>query len=155
MTTVVDPPRPAPDRPAVRWWASRPAWIVLGLVAVGALAVGSVHPAVSSAAARRAALDAVIKCPACEDLSIAQSDAPSAVSLRREVATFVADGWSNGRIESWVTARFGPSALLVPQSSGVSGVLFFVPVALIAIAAVLLGRYLWRRRSTAADRSGP
>lgn len=129
--------------------SSRPAWAVLAVVAVVALAVGSVHSPSSSVSAREAQLDSIIKCPACEDLSIAQSGAPSAVALRHRIDSFVADGWSDARIETWVTNRFGSDALLVPQAGGVSTVLYAVPLATIACAAAGLGLYLWRRRNGA------
>lgn len=144
---------PARSGRPVRWWASRPAWLVLAAVAIAVLAVGSVHP-VTAAKARTSYLDSVIKCPACEDLSIAQSDAPSSVSLRHRVASFVSDGWSEARIEDWVTGRYGSNALLVPPTSGVSSTLYLVPTVLVAGAAAGLGYFLWRRRSP-RDRGGP
>lgn len=137
------------SRPASRatsWWASRVAWAVLAAIAVAVLAYGSFHSSPSGNAARAAQLDTVIKCPSCEDLSIAQSDAPSAVTLRHEVAGFVAKGWSNARIEAWVTARYGSDGLLIPSSSGASEMLYIVPVALVGAAVAGLGWYMWRRR---------
>jgi cytochrome c-type biogenesis protein CcmH/NrfF len=145
-------PRPRP-RSAASPLATRTAWLLLALVAIAALAIGSVHGSSSSATAREAQLDSVIKCPACQDLSIAQSDAPSSVALRRRVAQFVAEGWSNARIESWVTQRYGSNALLVPQGGGVGDTLYLVPVAAIGIAAAGLGWYLWRRRPMASSGS--
>jgi cytochrome c-type biogenesis protein CcmH len=135
------------------WWASRMAWMLLVAVGVTMLAIGSTHPRESSSAARVAQLDSIIKCPACEDLSIAQSDAPSSLALRTRVEQFVADGWSSGRIESWVTSRYGSDALLVPPTSGVDETLYVVPLAVLGAAVVGLGWYLWRRRSVA--RNGP
>jgi cytochrome c-type biogenesis protein CcmH len=137
---------PASGGVPARWWASRAAWLVLAAIALAALAVGSIHNSGSAAAARTAQLDTVIKCPACEDLSIAQSDAPSAVALRRRVARFVASGWSDARIESWVTARYGTNALLVPPAGGVNDTLYVVPVAAIGLAVAGLGWHLWQRR---------
>ncbi len=128
------------------WWASRVAWAVLAAVAVVVLAIGSVHQPVSSAAAREAQLDSVIKCPACEDLSIAQSDAPSAVALRHRVDAFVVAGWSDSRIESWVTGRYGEAALLVPQASGESATLYFVPIVLVGLGVIGVGWFFWKRR---------
>lgn len=132
--------------------ASRAAWLLLAAVAIAFLAYGSWHTSPSSAKARIASLDSLIKCPACEDLSIAQSDAPSSVTLRHEVARFVDKGWSDARIESWVTARYGSDALLIPQSSGDSAVLYLVPIGLVGLAVAGLGWYLWRRRPGPAGR---
>jgi cytochrome c-type biogenesis protein CcmH/NrfF len=127
--------------------ASRTAWLLLAVVAIALLAIGSVHGGGSSAQARTAQLDSIIKCPACEDLSIAQSDAPSSMALRHRVYQFVGEGWSNARIESWVTGRYGSDALLVPASSGMGETLYVVPLAAIGLAVGCLGWYLWRRRS--------
>lgn len=130
-----------------RPWASPASWIVLGIVAVVLLILGSIHPAFSSRTARTSALDSVIKCPQCDDLSIAESNAPSSLQLRHRVEGFVAAGWSNERIESWVTARYGSGALLLPPDGGASETLYLLPVAFVVLAAGALGWYLWRRRS--------
>ena len=145
MSARVARPAARSGRP-VRWWATRPAWIALAAVAAAFLAFGSIHP-ITAAKARTSYLDSIIKCPACEDLSVAQSGAPSAVSLRHRVATFVHEGWSDARIEDWVVGRFGSNALLVPPTSGVSSTLYLVPTVLVGGAAVGLGYFLWRRRS--------
>ena len=99
-----------------------------------------------SSAARIAHLDSVIKCPSCVDLSIAQSDAPIAVGLRAEVASWVHEGLSDPRIEQLVVARFGQQVLLVPSGSAADVALWVVPISVLGVAAALLAAYLWRRR---------
>jgi len=130
--------------------SSRIAWVALAATAVVLLAIGSVHPPASTAAARTSYLDSIIKCPACEDLSIAQSEAPSSMTLRHEVADWVAAGWNNERIEQAVVARYGPGGLLIPAGSGLDATLYLVPLAAISAAGVGLGSYLWRRRGSPA-----
>jgi cytochrome c-type biogenesis protein CcmH len=132
--------------------SSRVAWALLLVIAVVLLVIGSITPSVSSAEARISRLDSIIKCPACEDLSIAQSDAPTSVTLRNDVATWVHAGWSDRRIEQAVVARYGPGGLLLPAASGIDAALYFIPLGAIGIAVVLLAVFLWRRqrRSTAA-----
>lgn len=145
--------RPAFRRIALPPWrslasllTSRTAWACLAAIAVALLAIGSIHPPPSTAAGRIAHLDGVIKCPACEDLSLAQSDAPSSVTLRREVASWVHEGWSDSRIEQAVVARYGQAGLLLPESSGPAAALYVVPIALVGTAAAGVGWLLWRRR---------
>lgn len=128
------------------WWSSRSAWVVLAVVAVVVFAVGSFDGHGTANSAREAQLDSIIKCPACQDLSIAQSDDPSSMALRQRVAGFVKNGWSDARIESWVTSRYGSDALLLPPSSGADETLYVVPVAAIGIAIFGLGWYFWRRK---------
>jgi cytochrome c-type biogenesis protein CcmH len=129
--------------------SSRIAWVVFVVAAVAVLAVGSYHPPPSSAAVRISQLDSVIKCPGCEDLSIAESQAASSVTLRGEVARWVHEGWSNARVEQAVVDRYGETGLLVPQNAAGS-VLYLLPAALVLIAALCLAIFLWRRRSLAA-----
>ncbi len=125
---------------------SRIAWACLAVTAAALLVVGSIHPPPTTAAGRIAHLDSVIKCPACEDLSLAQSDAPSAVTLRHEVASWVGKGWSDARVEQAVVARYGQAGLLLPQSSGAATALYVVPLALVGGGAAGVGLFLWRRR---------
>lgn len=126
--------------------SSRLAWGVLAVAAISLLVIGSINPPSSAAAARIAGLDSIIKCPACEDLSIAQSDAPSSVTLRNEVASWVHAGWSDARIKQAVIARYGPGGMLLPPANGVDAALYYIPLGAIGIAAVGLGWYLWRRQ---------
>lgn len=136
----------AKRRPVTRLLSSRLAWGVLLVAAITLLVVGSISPSSNGTAARISRLDSVIKCPACEDLSIAQSDAPSSVTLRNEVSAWVHEGWSDARIEQAVVARYGPSGLLLPPASGVDAALYYIPLGAIAVAAAALGWYLWRRQ---------
>lgn len=126
--------------------SSRISWAVLLVVAAGLLLLGSINPPVSSAAARISRLDSIIKCPACEDLSIAQSAAPSAVTLRNQVAGWVHQGWSNARVEQAVVADYGPGGLLLPPAGGIDGALYLVPLGAIGAAAAALGWFFWRRQ---------
>jgi cytochrome c-type biogenesis protein CcmH len=131
----------------------RVAWALLACVVVATLAVGSVHPGVSSESARISRLDSIIKCPSCDDLSIAQSDASTAVALRAVVAADVHAGESDAQIEAYAVARYGPSILLQPSNP----LVWVLPIAGIAVAAGALGVVLWRRRRGSrveGDRSG-
>jgi cytochrome c-type biogenesis protein CcmH len=109
------------------------------------LVCGSIHSGTDGAAARIAHLESIIKCPSCEDLSIAQSNAPTAVGLREVVAADVRAGKSDAAIEQYVVSRYGPSMLLEP-GGGIGAVAWVLPLAALAVAAVAVGGTLWRRR---------
>lgn len=130
-----------------RWWATRLAWALLGAVVTLALVFGAMGHSRPSSTARIAYLDSIVKCPACEDLSVAQSDAASAVSLRHRIRAFVDEGWSDGRIETWITKRYGSDTLLLPPTSGASEALYVIPLVGLGVAVLALGWYLWRRRA--------
>jgi cytochrome c-type biogenesis protein CcmH len=127
---------------------SRPLWALLAVTGAVALAVGSVHPAGAGAARRISALDSVIKCPSCTDISIAQSSAPDAVTLRHDVAARVRAGESDAEIEAWVEGIYGPGVLLQPPASGVDLLVWVVPLAVTGAAVAGLALLFWRRRSS-------
>ncbi len=148
--------RAIPNGPSVstlsRIAQNRWAWAVLFLVAVTALTIGSVHRPPPSDAARAASLDSVIKCPSCQDLSIAQSDAGVATALRGEVRRLVDRGWSNQRIERFVVAQYGSDEILAPSSNFP----WLVPLVIGGLAAFAVGiglvrARLQRRRRASAD----
>ncbi len=131
---------------------------VLALVALAvALVIGSgvTSSAAPSAARRAAALDTQIRCPSCEDISVAQSTASSAIAVRREVARLAAAGESDRAIEQRLVAQYGPSILLSPPDSGLSSLVWLVPLVAGILALAALGAFFWRRsrswRSLRAD----
>jgi cytochrome c-type biogenesis protein CcmH len=127
-----------------------PLWTLLGVVLVVALLVGSgvLRSSPPTAAQRAAAIESDIRCPSCEDLSVAVSSAPTAVTVRSTVRQLVDQGWTDARIEDYLVARYGSTIVLDPSTSGWSALVWVLPVAggLVAVAglAVVLRR---RRRS--------
>jgi cytochrome c-type biogenesis protein CcmH len=118
---------------------------VLAVVVIVLLAIGSVHPAGTTNQQRIARLDATIKCPSCADLSIGQSSAPQAVTLRNQVRTFVDDGWSDQRIDAWVSQRLGSDEILTP-SSGLDVLVWVLPLVALAVGLFAIAFVIFRRR---------
>jgi cytochrome c-type biogenesis protein CcmH len=125
------------------WWGPVTLFIVLAVaLALGSgIAVGG-HP---SDARRVAALDAQIRCPSCEDLSVAQSSASSAVAVRNQVSRMVAEGRTTAEIEDSLVAQYGTTILLRPPTRGLTAVVWYAPVVAGGAAAAALGVYFWRR----------
>ncbi len=150
----------SPDRrPEARWpagrWSRRPRWVGVALPAVVlavALAIGSGVGAGGrpTDAQRAAALDTQIRCPSCEDLSIAQSSAPEAVAVRRQVAGLVRAGRSDAQIEQVLVGEWGTTILLRPPDHGLTAVIWIAPVVLAAGAMGGVGVLFWRRTSAMA-----
>ena len=118
-------------------------WAV-ALVAVAGLALVSA-PSASSSASRIAHLESLVRCPACEDISVAQSNATSAVAVRHEIAQRVRAGASDSQILTSLEATYGTSVLLSPSTSGLGSLLWLVPVAAL-VAMLIAGVRLGRRR---------
>ena len=108
-----------------------PLWTLLGVVLVVALVVGSgvLSSSPPTAAQRAAAIESVIRCPSCEDLSVAQSSAPTAVAVRATVAQLIAEGRTDEQIEDYLVARYGASIVLDPPASGWSLLVWLLPLA--------------------------
>ncbi|HUC35519.1 MAG TPA: cytochrome c-type biogenesis protein CcmH [Acidimicrobiales bacterium] len=127
----------------VRWTL----WGSLAVALAASLALGASRPAGAPTPAQRAAaIDAVLRCPSCEDISVAASSAPVAVAIREVVARRVAEGQSTAQIEAFLESRYGPGILLRPPASGVSILVWVVPLVALALGALGLGALFWRRR---------
>ena len=117
-------------------------WAAALLVVVG-VAV-AVSPAASSTATRIAHLESLVKCPSCEDLSVAESSATTAVAVRHEIVADVAAGKSDDQILTSIEDAYGTSILLSPPTSGLGVLLWVVPL-LVVFVLVLVGLRLRRR----------
>jgi cytochrome c-type biogenesis protein CcmH len=102
-------------------------WVV-ALVAVVALVIVST-PSTPSAAARAAHLETLVKCPSCQDLSVAQSNSSSSLAVRHQIETMVARGESDSQVLTTIETAYGPSILLSPSTGGLGVVLWILPTA--------------------------
>jgi cytochrome c-type biogenesis protein CcmH len=134
-----------------------PLWTGLGAVLVVALILGSgiLTSSPPTDAQRAAAIDSVVRCPTCEDLSVAQSTAPTAVTVRAAVAQQIAEGRSDQQVESYLVGRYGSSIVLDPPAAGWSLLVWLLPLLVgCAATAGLVVVLVRRRRLTGVDRGG-
>ena len=120
---------------------------MLGLVLVGALAFGSrgdSGPPTEDQRVRR--ITSVVRCPTCRGLSVAQSDAPSAESIRDEVRRRVQEGETDTQIKAYLVSRYGEDILLQPEADGLGLLVWALPVIGGAVAVVTLALVLRNRR---------
>src|SRR6266705_3416043 len=100
-----------PSPTFVRKWA---AWIAL--CAVVAVVIGILlWPGGSPTAAERArSLESELKCPECQGLSVADSQAPTSRAIRADITKRIAHGESDEDIRQTYIDRYGESILLAP-----------------------------------------
>ena len=106
------------------------------------------------------AIETNIRCPSCEDLSVAQSSAPTAVAVRTTVQRQIAEGRSDQQIEAYLISRYGASIELDPPASGWSLLVWLVPVlagvgGLAVVTTVLVRRHLAVIGNAAGGDDGP
>jgi len=121
------------------FWLWAAAFVVVLVVAI------TVTPSTPSAASRIAHLESLVKCPSCEDLSVADSNATTAVAVRAQIAAEVHHGESDNAILTSIEDAYGPSILLSPSTTGL-GVLLWVGPLAVVLVLVLVGLRLVRRR---------
>jgi cytochrome c-type biogenesis protein CcmH len=124
-----------------------PLWTALGAVLVVALVLGSgiLTSSPPTDAQRAAAIESVVRCPTCEDLSVAQSTAPTAVAVRAAVTQQIAEGRSDQQVEAYLVDRYGSSIVLDPPARGWSLLVWLLPLlggcaAIAALVVVLVRR---------------
>lgn len=118
-------------------------WCV-ALAAVATLVIAAA-PSVPTSEARIARLEGLVRCPACEDISVAQSNATAAIAVRHEIVAKVRHGDSDNQILTSLEATYGTSILLSPPTSGFGTLLWIVPIGGLVLV-VITGLRLARRR---------
>jgi len=95
-------------------------------------------------------LEGDLRCLVCQNQTLADSNAPLAEDLRREVRTLAVAGKSDDEIRAYLVARYGDFVLYRPPVKGTTWLLWFGPFALLALGALVwLG--VVRRRRTAPE----
>jgi cytochrome c-type biogenesis protein CcmH/NrfF len=111
-------------------------WLAMAAVLVVALAAGVVDDGGPSTPEERARnLAETVACPACDGQSVAER---------------IEQGASDDAIRDELVATWGESILLTPDSSGVGGLVWVLPVVALVLALAGVGYVFWRWRRTAA-----
>ncbi|OKY26065.1 MULTISPECIES: cytochrome c-type biogenesis protein [Thalassotalea] len=100
---------------------------------------------------RYKALIKELRCPKCQNQNLADSNAPIAKDLRREVFQLLQEGKADKEIVDFMVARYGEFVLYRPKVSPLTYVLWFGPLVLLLIGIVVL--VLIVRKKPTIDRS--
>jgi cytochrome c-type biogenesis protein CcmH len=127
----------------IRRWGP---WIALAVVVVIALAVVMWPNGSRSAAARAHDLETQFKCPECQGLSVADSQAPTSRAIRADIKRRIKAGQSDETIRQAYVSTYGAEILLTPEDSGVSLIVWILPVVVVALGATGIVFALRRNR---------
>jgi cytochrome c-type biogenesis protein CcmH len=95
-------------------------------------------------------LNRELRCLVCQNQTIADSNAPLASDLRREVREMIAAGKTDAEIRTFMIDRYGDFVLYRPRMTAGNFLLWGAPVLLLAIGIFAVVRVV-RRRATESD----
>ena len=87
-----------------------------------------------------------LRCPKCQNQDIADSNAPIAADLRKEIYRMLGEGQSNQQIIDFMVNRYGEFVRYKPELNARTWLLWFGPAGLLLVGAVLIGVIVVRRR---------
>lgn len=96
-------------------------------------------------------LIAELRCPKCQNQSIADSDAPLAKDLRDRTYAMVQAGASKREIVDYMVARYGDFAYYQPPVRTSTLILWLLPAAVVVIGAMVIVISVRRRRAQGDD----
>ncbi len=105
------------------------AWLGVFVVAASALIFAAVDEGIPETNADRAyALANDFACPVCQGQSVAESDAPTARNIRREIQVWVDEGRSDQYIRDQLVLIWGEDIHYTPAGSGITSLVWILPV---------------------------
>ena len=110
--------------------------VLLALLLVPAAHASERHPTLAE-------LEGEVMCPVCET-TLDQSSSPAAQQIKRVIATRIAAGDTKTQIKDRLVAEYGDAILAAPPREGFGLVAWWLPVAGIVAAAVVVGIGAWR-----------
>ena len=127
---------------------------LLGLLAAS-LALATAVPAVASEERPTAAeLESELVCPVCET-TLDTSNAPVALRMKQKIREGIAAGKTKSEIKAEFVEQFGREVLAVPPKRGFDLLAWLLPLAGVALGAVVVGVLAWRWSRRRRDEPKP
>lgn len=100
------------------------------------------------------ALTAELRCPKCQNQNIADSDAPIAKDLRREVYRLINSGASDTEIVDYLVSRYGEFVLYRPKVNAQTWFLWYGPYLVLGLGVVVILAIVFMRKANRRTRPG-
>ena len=114
------------------------ALLFLGFISPGYAVIETYEFSNSSLEQRYRQLSAELRCPKCQNQNIADSNAPIAQDLRKLLYKQLEAGATDEEILEYMVSRYGEFVRYKPRFSGVTLMLWLMPVALLLGAVVVV-----------------
>jgi cytochrome c-type biogenesis protein CcmH len=121
------------------------------LVALACVAGAGAAPLPPQQEARAHRLAQSLRCPVCQNQTVAESDAPLAHDLRGQIQAQVAAGRSDEEVRVFMVQRFGDFVLYEPPRTPQTLLLWLGPFGLLGGGALVLWRRVRRAQAEALD----
>ncbi|MEJ2140217.1 MAG: cytochrome c-type biogenesis protein CcmH [Gammaproteobacteria bacterium] len=96
-----------------------------------------------------------VRCLVCQNQTIADSTAPLAADLRREIKRMVVEGQSEAEIKDFLVERYGDFVLYKPRFRSWNLLLWVAPAIFLIIGAVAMINIVRRRTQLPIDEDAP
>ena len=117
----------------------------LGLVGVARAAIDTYEFKDEVERERFRSLTEELRCPKCQNQNIADSNAPIATDLRREIYRMLDDGRSDKEIVDFLVMRYGDFVMYKPPLDSRTWLLWYGPFGLLGLGAIVLCVLVLRR----------
>lgn len=102
-------------------------------------------------AERYEGLNHQLRCPMCQNESIAASNSPISADMRERVAAMLREGATDTEVEAAMVDRFGDYVRYDPRFEARTWILWGLPLALVVIGGCVVAAFVVRRRRLDAD----
>ena len=87
---------------------------------------------------KAAEVAALIRCPVCQGMSIADSPSEMAINMKRQVRALLERGFTQDQILDYFERSYGQFVLLKPRFEGVNTLVWLLPLVALAIGAAVV-----------------
>jgi cytochrome c-type biogenesis protein CcmH len=122
--------------------------VLVALVVAAPVAAEDVYSPRTLELARR------LQCPVCAGQPVADSHSTLAKQMRDTIEQMVQAGYTDRQILDFFVERYGTSILTEPPRSGIGVGLWWMPVLVVTVGALVVGLYLYERRGHGIERDG-
>lgn len=125
-------------------------WLAMLAVVAVALVIGvSQGRDPATKAERTQHLAEQLMCPRCKGQSVADSASSASEGIRQYIDTQIDQGATDQEIIDELSLQYGESIVLTPEKSGLAGLVWTLPVAVLVVALVGIGFAFrrWRHRT--------
>jgi cytochrome c-type biogenesis protein CcmH len=102
-------------------------------------------PDAETAESRTERISSGLRCPVCQGLSVADSNADAARAMHTRIAELVSQGYSEDQIVDYFVGRYGAWVRLEPPREGLNWIIWVGPVVLFVVGAGVVARQIGGR----------